>query len=343
MYIAYLKDKNDEIIWQIFDLNNLEVDVLINNISKCSFSIFHNNPYAKKNYLKEFQKVVIKKQSQNTEKVVFSGYITKVSAYLQKVEIEISSEEIRLAKLFTNYDYNLSRSIKDSLVEVISEINLRHWTSFVLDSDVLDAIDFNFFRGESLFSLLKRLSWINYRFTLSWDTVIFKHILWSDRSFWTDFFEYSYSVDRPDFRNIDYIEVVYDFENYWNKFSLFHKDWVSEISESWDYVLENSLMQHFWNSSLGETMFELYKNPEIWYRILPLTSDYFEVEIWDLVSVYVNVWSDLLKINSVLEVVWKKISKTWKIEFLISATPPKDNNLRDKLNYLENQVKILWA
>lgn len=62
MYILYIYDKNFNVINQIFDLNNLNINLKLSDISTAKFDLFYDNPSADIQYFKEYTKIKIIEQ-----------------------------------------------------------------------------------------------------------------------------------------------------------------------------------------------------------------------------------------------------------------------------------------
>lgn len=72
MYIAYIYDVDTStIVAQIDSILDLEIQKKINDVSTCSFGIYQNDPYCKREILKKYRRVRINKLIGNSETNMF--------------------------------------------------------------------------------------------------------------------------------------------------------------------------------------------------------------------------------------------------------------------------------
>ena len=339
MIIAYLYNKNDEKTAQIFDLNSFTLKQSINSISKASFVLFKWNRYCKKSYLKPFTKIKIKKLESNIEKEIFSWYITEINATFDKIVVSISSEEIILENRINLVKIRSNTTIKIALRTVIYEINQRTWDNFILKCDVDDSVFLDIRSWEDLYWIIKELAWNKYRFALKWKEIHFTNLIWKDRTGDNDYFEYYYSNKEISNRNLKDLNLITDFSWISNSYYLFSGWYYIKKEVEWDVLLEKSDTYSDIDYNILDNKFEIVKNASKSYNIIPLTDDFFEVWLWDLIKVKIDSGNDFLFIDEIMEISEKNISPNWENSFSITSGNIYNKSFYDRIEWIERNIK----
>lgn len=339
MYIAYLYSSSGAVSSQIFDLNNFECEMKINDVSTASFSLFKDSPCVSKEILKSFAKIKIFSLESGTEKLLISWYITEVKAFLHKVDIKISSEEIVLKKRISTIKVQSYNNIDTIINTILSWVNSRTGDNFSLNSSVSENLYMDIKWWMSLFYILKYLAKSKYRFKVEDNIIFFEEIIGLDRSYWDNYFEYSFSSVDPDSRNIKHLETVTDYDSQYNALFLYSSGAYINSSVSQAFLLEGVKTYKDLDFNVLSSFLDKSKNPQVWYKVVPMADDFFEVWIWDIVKVKVDAWNDFLFIDESLEVTSKSIGVKWEISFVLSSWSVRGGSVSNRLEMLEDAIK----
>jgi hypothetical protein len=94
MFVIYINDHLWNSLSQVFEINNLEVKLKLNDISSASFEV--SNLHKENSYVnfKEFNEVNIYKIEENKEKLIFEWVIRSVESDLYKTKIVLNDKLI---------------------------------------------------------------------------------------------------------------------------------------------------------------------------------------------------------------------------------------------------------
>ncbi len=353
MYIAYIYDKNNSIVAQIEDIFSVDIVEKLNDINRCSFSIFFDNQYCNRNILKVFRKVILKKQTENSwEQTLFIWIIRGCGWNINKLDIKLESFDYLLKRRKIHQNYNFSnQSINNIFQTILDEINNRYDTKIILDCWILDQISKSFEKWKDVFSIIQEICLNKYEFWffLVWQNFFLKikNTIWIDRTIWENFLQYKYDLLDSEDRNIDNFSFFEDWENFGNWVVV--KDWSNYFEENdtdsiFDFwLIETTLSVNWdWNNEAIAYIQE-HKDSTIEYDSQVKSNNYFEVNLWDLVSVYFFTWNEMAFFDWNMKIV-EKSYKSWDLEninFKLSKWKILSKNLVEQIWEMKEKLKNL--
>ncbi len=340
MFVIYINNYLWNSISQIFEVNNLEVKLKLNDISSASFEV--SNLHKENSYInfREFNEVNIYKIENNIEKLIFEWVIRSVEADLYKTKIVLNDKLFLLKNKILYTDKNYSNiSIKWILQDILNTINSRYDTKIVLESDINTTITKNYKKWQTFFDILKDLSLNWYEFEVKNNSLRFYNSIWEDRSSWNKFVEFSYDIKFPWSRTIDTAKIEYDADNI---------AWALISKDTWETYDQTSI-ETFWRiekyfiswdknillSERKESVREL--------EITPISYDFFVANLGDIVKVFIDAWNDIMFFDTNLKVIEKNY-KSWeldKVTIKVNKWSLKTLNLIETIVDLKNRTKNL--
>jgi len=321
MFVVYFYDPFGNSLTQFFDIFDLKIRKKLNDVSTASFSIElkHNLSYE---ILKEFNKVKIFKE--DGEKLMFSWVIKQVSADFDKYNIVIFSDEYLLKrKLLNSAKSYTNTAISDILADIFV------WYNIQTDASKIISIDFD--KNTKFFDILKKLSEFGYDFKIEDNTIIFKQLIWVDRTFGDNFLQL-YANEKE--TNIAKYKTLYDADNLVNKAIVWDNVYEDTVSQNIYWVVEEYFTE--WDESILEE--RKYSVREI--EAIPIVQDWFAFDVWDLISVDVNLWNEILDFSGNLKIVEKsyEFKDLEKTEIKLSKWKAKTPTLLEKIKQLNDDV-----
>lgn len=322
-----------------FDLLNLDIDYYedLNGVLNCS-------------WLKEFQKIQLI-ETGIQDNIIFEWFIYTLKPNFKSVKITARDFKGLLdAKvLFTDKTYT-DKTLDFILNDLITDLNSRSsgdifpetWTHEI-DSNI-GWITKEFKKGISYFNIFKEL-WIiaEKEWTTKQGKILFKEILWTDKTSGDFFTELIYNKDTPDENNISDIQV----ESFW---TLKNVILTSTTSVNNSNSIENYGRLEEYNNIEGTELDNyLTKNskPQKKYTFeIDYSKINTEVQIGDKLRVEINTWVEFLDISGDLFITKRKLQILGNSNVIISIdvsdiTIKPGNNFIFTLNTLQDQVKKL--
>lgn len=340
MFVIYINDHYWNSLSQIFEVNNLESRLKLNDISSASFEV--SNLHKENNYLnfKEFNEVNIYKVEDNKEKIIFEWVIRSVEADLYKTKVTLNDKLYLLKNkiLYIDKTYN-NVSIKSVLQDILDSINSRNNTRITLESDILNQVTKNYKKWQTFFDILTDLSLDWYEFEIKNNVLRFLNSIWKNKSSGSEFVEFSYDIMFPWSRTIDTAKLEYDSDNI---------AWAIISKNNWE-ALDNISINDFWRQEKyfiswdKNTLLSERKESIRELEITPLTYDFFVANLWDIVKVSINAWNDIMQFDTTLKVIEKDF-KSWelnKVKIKLSKWKIKTLNLLETIQDLKNRTKNL--
>jgi len=339
MYIVYISDHLGNPITQLFNISEIDVKLKLNDISSASLSISTLDENCKYEYFKEFNRVKICKNVWIIEKTVFDWICRWVTTNITDTIIDLNCRNFLLKKkiLFVDKIYT-NQTISNILQDLINDINWRDTWFINLNCDITEIVSRDYMKKKTLFDIIKDLAWTKYEFIFQDNNLIFTNTIWSDKSSWDNTVLFEFDINTPESRTIARAENSYDSDNIAN----------SIISEDWE-VLDNDSITSFWEI---EVWFSTGKKADLIIErkdsireldIEPTISDFFICDLWDLVKVYINTWSDLMYYDSSLKVIEKNL-KSWNLDTIsikLNTWKVKTLNLLETISNLKSRVSTL--
>lgn len=343
MFIVHINNPFWEKITQIFNISNLRIVEKINNISTASFEISISDENANYNNFKEFNKISIYKQENSLEKLLFSWIIKSVESNLEIVKIvkiELNDDLFLLKKkiLYTDKNY-INISIHNILSEILSETNSRKDTWIILNCDISELVSKEYKIWKTFLDILKDLVQNWYEFKLENNILTFKETIWKDKTTWNEFVEFLFDKDNIESKTIETAKFLYNSDNISNGIIVkdsWNKEDLTSINSFWrieEYFSSGD--KHIILNERKESIKEL--------EITPNANNFFIADIWDLVKVYINSWSDLLFYDGNLKIIEKEFI-SWdlnKVNIKLSKWKIKSLNIIEKISEIDSKVNNL--
>lgn len=337
MFVIYIYDPFGTILTQIFSVNNLKISQKLNDIWTASFSIFLQDENAKYEYFKEMNRVRISQLYIGEEKEIFSGIIQGANVSFERVEVLMSDENyvFKKKKLYTNKTYTWV-SISSILSEILWEMNTRYASWITLDCSISDLVTKDYKAGKSYLEIFKDLAENGYEFQLKNNILFFWNTIWQDRTSGPNFVEFLYDKNDILGKNIDSASSSYNADNISNAIII---SWVGNIQDITSINTFTRLEEYFSSGDLVKILDERKESiREI--DITPSTEDFFLCDIWDVVKVYINSWSDMLSYDGNMKVIEKTFT-SWDLNTInvkLSTNKVKTLTLLEKISEINNRV-----
>jgi len=348
MFIAYIYDKDNNLIAQVEDIIDLDISNKINDISTASFSLHNTNEYATRTYLKEYRRVKIHHLADSSEKVMFDGVIRGFDADLNKTSVKLASFEHLLDRRLIHSDKSFSSVSVDSIVsDVLSEINTRYETNITLDCGITDITSKEYKKAETGLSILQDLAGNGYEFIIEDLVLKFKETVGIDRTTWENFVEYRYDIDEPDYRSIDSVKMTVDGKEFangiiWKAWSNYTElDDPTSISEFG--LIESSFINSGDDASATSSFLWDHKDSVSEFEVWTITNDFFEANIGDEVKVYIFVGNDIMFYDWSMKVIEKKYTSgdLPSIGYVLGKTKVQSKNIIEQILDTQSRIKSL--
>ena len=340
MFVIYIKDKDWNNLTQIFEARKIEVKLKLNDISSASFELSNLDKNNKYEYLKEFNLVYIYKLEDNEEKLILEWTIRSVEADLNKSKILVNDKLFLLKNkiLYSDTTYT-DKTVDYILLDLLDNINSRYETNITLDCWITDTITKTYKTWKTILDILKDIALNWYEFEIKDNILTFKETIWEDKSVWENFVEFTYDINSLDSRTIDNAKSEYDSDNLANAII---------VNWSWNVINQTSI-DNFWRT---EKYFISWDKAEIIserkdsikeLELTPISNDLFQVNLWDVIKVYINAWNDIMFYDWNLKVIEKQFS-SWdldRIKIRLSKWKVKTLNLIETIQDLKNRTKNL--
>lgn len=254
---------------------------------------------------------------QNTDKLLFEGYIDILNPWLEEIKLNIKDYKSLLKRkgLVTDKNYT-NQTPKQIIDDLISYYN---WLgdNWVCISSVSTQLNKEYKIGDNIYDIINEIAqelqkqWIIY-----WTTIYFADLVWDDYTSWVDYTEIVYDYEDFAGNNITNIELIKygDIANIivwvdqtWNKEV---KTDSTSITNYWP--LFESINVRDWDlGTITQAYLDFKKTPQKLFNLnTDFTLDLRELFIWDKVAVRIE------NVNSYLDYEWDGyiISKTTSIQ-----------------------------
>lgn len=344
--IAYIYDKQRNLLTQIFDFTDFTASVKINNIGTASFTLSYDNVGCKYEYLKEFNKIEIADKNEN---IIFEGVIRWADTSLDGVKVVCATHEYYLKNrlILSSSPANYTGTISNLISTVLSNINAVENTGLTLDSDVTTTISGKTYQiGTSVYDVLTDLAWWGYEFKVKNRKILLKYNIGADKS-----------IEA----NPDYTQLKYDATDHW-------EDTIAKATGSYDVDnMKNVVLETNTNSVVSDSssitdygrIEGTYTNSDALnatgylnerkasikeFTVTPQTNDFFIADIGDTVAVYIYTGSDMMFYNGTMKVIGKKYSFTGdieKVDLELSKSKVGTLSFDEFLRGLNERVRLL--
>mgnify|MGYP007030461603 CR=1 FL=1 len=348
MIIGYIYDRQNNLIWQIFNVFAFECTLKLNDISIWELTIRNENLSNILNIIKENNRIKIADNVDGIEKILIEGYIRGVEATLKNTIIKIEDYLSFLDDKLLYTAINFNGQVDVLLQTILDQINAREDTGISLECTVTDIISKQYAKGDSVFSVLKDLRENNYEFIIKNWVLYFKSTIWIDRSLINeDYREFMRDVNSPLDRTIRDAKMVMDIKQMCNC-------WIGKNGSSYANYEDTDSIAEYWriercftnngNITQATQNYVNERNDSIReFDISPNIADFFYCDLGDIVRVYINSWNDLMFYDGTLKVIEKSYT-AWemgKITFKLSQNKIKAQQLNEKIKELHTRVRSL--
>lgn len=344
MYILHIFSNKNEQLAQIFDINNIKLKEKINDISKLNLDIDFKSNYANASYLIPWRKVKLFKISWKEEKELISGYLSEITASNNKLSVEILSEEILLERRVLKYSGELNWSI----AWILEKMFANSWDNFkIISTEDYTYKDYSIWI--TYLDILQDIAGNKYEFKLKDNTLTFLESIGKDRNQKEYYKDFRYNLLEYWDSNIKSFKTSRKLKNFANvvleiwrrKYSNENKN--TESIEQFGKFEEAIKMKSFDSNSEIKNYIKSRFNPEIEYEISPISNNYFEVWIWDIIPVKIETWNDLTRTDEKLKVIEKslEVKDLNIIKIKLAKRAQKNNSTKNRIKSLEESVNGL--
>lgn len=344
MFNLYIKDISWNIIAQSEIMRVDQVSKKLSDISTVKIQVEINDEICNTENIARFQNISLGMfKTETVEEIIFEWVITNIEAGIHTVDI-LASDYLYLLKrrvLHADKNYVIGTTYTDVLADILSHINTIYNTEIILSSLTTDtlAVAKSFKTRDTVFSILQDLSKEGYEFRMVWKTLEFGNYIGDDKTTGENAVEYIFDVSEPNTRNINavkYSEKADDFAN-----SIFPKTFVS-VEDAPSIVLVWKIEAN--GDDNVDPSKTLTEKLSVWdYEITGFSSDYFEAEIWDRVSVNINTDNALLSYTGTMKVIEKNATfgDLQKVEFKLSNSNISQKDFFEKFKIMQMEIDRL--
>ena len=349
MFIAYIYNQDNDVVAQVEELLDIEIQQKLNDISTASFALYQTNEYCKREFLREYRRVKINQQSWNTELTMFDGVIRWFDAWLDKTTIKLESFEHLLSRRLLHQDFTFTTQTFDYILQtILDHINWIYQTNITLDCWIITTTSKTYKKGETVLKVLQDLAWNGFEFIIDDLVLKFKETIWIDRTaVWDDFVEYRFDINEPDDRSIDQVKMTVDWKELaswviwksWSNYSILSD--ATSITNFW--LVETSFTNSWDEANATQSYLDDHKESLSEFDVWAVANNFFEANLWDLVSVYIYVWNDIMFFDWSMKVVQKRYNG-WdlpKIDFTLWKTKVQSKDIIEQIVDVQARLKTL--
>jgi hypothetical protein len=281
------------------------------DISDASFEMPNSDPKLNRTNFKEFNQIKINRLTKDSEKTVLEWVVKNIESDLDWSKITINSFDYLFKRKKTYTALTLDGNLTTFLTSLLSQINARYATDWVLDCNISDTVTLGqaISAGTSFLDILKKIPDIEWKFsTINWvKTITVRRSIGIDRTTGPNFIEFLWDIANPRKRTIKTARHTLNADNLSNA-----------VNDSYNRVVTDATsISEFWR--IEESVTTSGTDTIDWYldqhkvsvaelEVTPTSLDFFMVDIGDTVKVYIYVWNDLMYYNWSLKVVSKTVS-----------------------------------
>jgi len=352
MYIAYVSSPSNVKITQIHNIISASAESKLSDAGKGSFKIKSDNIGNDPEILQEFFRVKLFKQDPVTgkENLLIDGYIDYIQAENNVTEVWIWDMIDFLQNRYLWIDKNYFwKSLQYILNDVLSDISSRYDNWFILDCGVTDILpDKEYFEGQDILSVFKDLTEDGYEFFIDNNVIYFKAKIWIDRTLsWENYREYNFDVNNPRSRSIENPKTLFNSKNIANwvkvKDTTSVETQIDTPSKTKYWAVERFFPSLWKDATTAAEILSERKESVREISFTPITRNYFEVEIWDDINIFINsdnIFNNYIGPSRIIE----KSYKSWDLENIslkTSTSKVKTLTFPEQIRKLKESQKIL--
>lgn len=350
MYIAYIKKPNWDNITQLHDITDVKVNIKLNETWSWSFYIAYDNPWNTLEVLQEFNRCIVYKQlNTGIEKLLIEWYMKAPEADTEWTTVFLwdMNDFFKTKFVWSAKSYSW-KTLDFILTDILADINWRFATWLTLDCWVADIIpNKSYSAWEDLLNIFQDLADSGYEFKVENNVLIFKSNIWIDRSIsWENYLEYYFDKDDSDSRTIDNPKTTFNSENIANYI---------KVKNGWSLVTDSDptsitkfwSVERFFPSSWSDALSVSWilnerKDSVREIEFIPISQDFFEVDISDTVRVIINSKNILNNYDGTVKILEKKYD-SWELEKIsikVSTTKVKTFTLLEQISKIKERQKL---
>lgn len=342
-----------EIILKIYDdIFSSTTDILIDDI--IDISIKHTLDTSKMNLklinsftgLKRMQKIEAYEVANNTDTLVFEGYIDSIIPSIDDLTLVCKNMKSIFLEQIVLTDKSYTTQTVDFIInDLLSEWNTAYSESWTYSNTLTGTYSKDFKAGDKLYNVIDELSWLaGWIWTVKNNKVIITDLIWEDKSIGANFTEIVFNKLEPSENNV--VDIAID--NYaTTKNVIMWSDWTTKTtldSISGEKALAEFKKFRVWDlTNQTQAYLDSKKFAQFMYRI-KIQLFTIKVNIWDKlylrienVSDYLNYsWNVIVNKLDITYKNWTRLEEIWVSSWYvyIDSFSNKINNLNDKINIL---------
>lgn len=358
MYIAYVYDKQKNVIAQFFELADLSISLTLNQQGNAQFRFRNDEIDFNQVNLAPYNPIrIVRLFDWNIEYEVFTGVIVGIDWDLDFTKIACRTFSHLLDRRSLTADLNFNGQTVDQIVNgLIAHANWTFPVWVTVDCWVTTIVDVKSYRfWQTLLSCLRDLAGQEYEFDVISDqdlnlTLKFKTIIGSDRTVWPDYREFRYDIADLSDANITNIKVNLDYTKIAN--AILCKSWVvtniavDPASQALFGRLEQVLTNNWDVVAASNQELQKRKGIQRKYDITPRTSEglFYDLQLWDRVLVYIFRDNPIVDFTGTMKIIGKTL-QSWEqdnetVKIWVFEWDPDDDVLAD-FGAVKNRVKNL--
>lgn len=344
--ILYLYNKDREPITQIFKVAKFEWNRRLNDIDEATITMNTQNKSITPINFQEFNKVKIHDDKDN---FVWWWIINWPSWNKNEVNIELLGFLHLLERKCLYQDYVFTNeTVDDILNTVITNINNR-WSWYEpqieLDCWITDTLSKEYDKGKTFLSLLKDLALEWYEFDFDGKTLKFKDNIWDDKTTWSNYLKLRYNIKDTRSNNINNYKIEKTAKNIENAI-LSKSAWDFYSDEDIESMskfgrIEGQVFSYWDIQKTTEQALQERKNSITELEVTP--SEQVEVNIGDVVDVYIDWWNDIHQISTTMKVKSKEF-QYWNLNkeiIKLETNKQKTQNLLERFKSMNDEIRDL--
>ena len=325
MYIAYIYDRDRNIIGQFFELLDLSINVTLNQQGNGQFRFRNDEIDFDQTILAPYNLIrIVRLFDWNTEFEVFSWVLIGLDGDLDFTTVICRTFSHLLDRRLITADLNFTNQTVDQIVTgLLQNINTNFATGISIDCGVTTVVANKSYRfWQSVLACLRDLAGQEYEFDVVADislnlTLKFKTIIGQDRTTWPNYREFRYDIADLSDANLTNIKVNLDYTKIGN--AILAKSWVfTSISIDPTSIAEFGRLEQMLTNNgdvATASQQELAKRKGIQrkYDITPRTAEglFYDLQLGDRVLVYIYKNNPFIDFTGTMKIIGKSL-QSWE-------------------------------
>ena len=283
----------------ISDLSGLSIEENIKTAStmKCTISL-------NVEWIKIWQKVeVVEVNDENEDKSLFTGFICSVTPTLDDLQLEAKATKSIMEKKLILSD----KTFNNATLEYILSDLLNEWFDtyaerWTVSNSLMWRLNKQFKKWDNLYQIFNEISEaLKGVWTIDGTQIIFKDVIWTDRTSWTNFFEVVYDKDEPLDNNLSSLKVrqLWNISNviFWkNSNSVISRTNQTSITEFWP--LAELVVFREWDLATSTQAYVDARSSKQTIYEVDVNTDDDVLSLWDKIKLRIENVSSYININA---------------------------------------------